>query len=123
MERIPSPSAAGLLVSLGVLALCLASGSFLLAGLPIFASGLCMGMASVSIYTSIVTASDPLQFLPRSMVYLVGMQIGNALGVQAVGVSEMWHLGVLSTAGIVAAFPLIITNGIFGYTRSIRATG
>lgn len=123
MERIPSPSAAGLLVSLGVLALCLASGSFLLAGLPIFASGLCMGMASVSIYTSIVSASDPLQFLPRSMVYLVGMQIGNALGVQAVGVSEMWHLGVLSTAGIVAAFPLIITIGILGYTRSNRVTG
>jgi MFS family permease len=122
MERIPFPSAAGLLVSLGVLALCLASGSFMFACLPIFAAGLCMGMASVSIYTCIVTASDPQQFLPRSMVYLVGMQIGNALGIQAVGLSELWHLGVLSTAGTVAVFPLAITVGILGYTRSIRTT-
>jgi MFS family permease len=123
MERIPSLSTGGLLVSLAVLALCLASGSFTLAGIPIFASGLCMGLASVSIYASIVTSSDTLQFLPRSMVYLMGMQIGNALGVQAVGISEMWHLGVLTTACIVAALPLVITIGIIGYVRSLRTAG
>jgi predicted MFS family arabinose efflux permease len=123
MEQIPSCSAAGLLVSLAALALCLSSGSFMLAGIPIFVSGLCMGLASVSIYAAIVTSSDPLQFLPRSMVYLMGMQIGNAFGVQAVGLSEMWHLGVLTTAGIVAALPLVITIGILGYFRSARSTG
>jgi hypothetical protein len=57
------------------------------------------------------------------MVYLMGMQIGNALGVQAVGISEMWHLGVLTTACIVAALPLGITIGIIGYVRSTSITG
>jgi hypothetical protein len=81
-----------------------------------------MGLASVSIYASIVTSSEPQQFLPRSMVYLMGMQIGNALGVQAVGISEMWHLGVMTTACIVASLPLVITIGIIAYVRSISTT-
>jgi MFS family permease len=123
LERLPSLSTAGLLACLGALAFCLVSGSFLLAGIPIFACGLCMGLASVSIYTSIVTASDPPMFLSRSMVYLMGMQIGNAIGVQAVGIAEMWRLGVLSTAGMVAALPLVISLGILGHARTVRATG
>jgi len=121
MEQLPSRAAAALLVSLGALSLCLASGQFLLAGIPIFALGLCMGLASVSIYASIVHSSAPAQFLPRSMIYLVGMQLGNALGVQAVGLSEMWHLGVLTTASLVAVVPLAITIGTIGYVQSIRA--
>jgi predicted MFS family arabinose efflux permease len=121
MEQLPSRAAAALLVSLGALSLCLASGQFLLAGIPIFALGLCMGLASVSIYASIVHSSAPAQFLPRSMIYLVGMQLGNALGVQAVGLSEWWHLGVLTTASLVAVVPLAITIGTIGYVRSIRA--
>ena len=120
MEQLPSRAAAALLVSLGALSLCLASGQFLLAGIPIFALGLCMGLASVSIYASIVHSSAPAQFLPRSMIYLVGMQLGNALGVQAVGLSEWWHLGVLTTAGLVAVIPIAITIGTIGYVRSSR---
>ncbi len=117
MERLPALTAAGLLASLAGLALCLASGSFLLAGVPIFAAGLCMGLASVSIYTSIVQTSAPAQFLPRSMVYLMGMQIGNALGVQTVGIAEMWHLDVLGTAGLLAFIPLVITIGTILHAR------
>ena len=120
MEQLPSRAAAALLVSLGALSLCLVSGQFLLAGIPIFALGLSMGLASVSIYASIVHSSAPAQFLPRSMIYLVGMQLGNALGVQAVGLSEMWHLGVLTTASLVAVIPLAITIGTIGYVRSSR---
>ena len=111
VEQIPPLAAAGLFVSLGALAPCLASGFFLLAGIPIFASGLFMGLASVSIYASIVHSSAPDQFLTRSMIYLMGMQIGNALGVQAVGLSEMWHLGVLGTAGLLALLPLALSVG------------
>ena len=120
MERVPSLAAAALFVSLGGLALCLASGFFLMAGIPIFASGLCMGLASVTIYASIVQASSTAQFLPRSMVYLMGMQIGNALGVQAVGLSEWWHLGVVTTAALVAVIPLTIAMGTICYARSSR---
>jgi MFS family permease len=118
LERLPSVSTAGLLGSLAVLALCLSAGAFLLAGLPIFAAGLFMGLASVSIYASIVKTSEPDQFLPRSMVYLMGMQIGNALGIQAVGMAELWHLGVLATACLVAAVPLSISLGALGYARA-----
>jgi hypothetical protein len=51
------------------------------------------------------------------MVYLLGMQSGNALGVQAVGIAELMHLGVLSTAGLLAAVPLAITAGIAIYLK------
>ncbi|MEI6073848.1 MAG: MFS transporter [Verrucomicrobiae bacterium] len=118
MEQIPALTAAGLLLSLGALVPCLTSGFFLLAGIPIFASGLFMGLASVSIYASIVHSSAPDQFLTRSMIYLMGMQIGNALGVQAVGLSEMWHLGVLGTAGLLALLPLALSIGTVAYLRS-----
>ncbi|HEX9078792.1 MAG TPA: hypothetical protein VF795_04320, partial [Desulfuromonadaceae bacterium] len=122
-EQLPQRTAAGLLASLAGLALCLASGDFLLAGVPIFSAGLCMGLASVSIYASIVQSSPPDQFLPRSMVYLMGMQIGNALGVQTVGITELWHLEVLATAGILALLPLAVSIGTVAYARSTRAAG
>ncbi len=118
MEQLPSRSALGLFVSLAALAGCLASGFYLLAGVPIFTSGLCMGLASVSIYSSIVQSSDPEQFLPHSMVYLMGMQIGNAIGIQMVGISELWHLGVVTTAGVLSLLPFIISIGTVVYARS-----
>jgi predicted MFS family arabinose efflux permease len=114
LAKLPPLSTAGLLLSLAALAGCLASGAFRLAGLPIFVSGLCMGLVSVSIYTTIVKASAPNQFLTRSMIYLMGMQIGNALGVQAVGLAELRHLGVIPTALLLAGLPLLITLGILG---------
>ena len=77
-----------------------------------------MGLASVSIYSSIVQSSDPEQFLPHSMVYLMGMQIGNAIGIQMVGISELWHLGVVTTAGVLSLLPFIISIGTVVYARS-----
>ena len=74
-----------------------------------------MGLASVSIYASIVHTSAPDQFLTRSMIYLMSMQIGNALGVQAVGLSELWHLGVPGTAGLLALLPLVLSIGTVAY--------
>ncbi len=123
MEHLPSRSAAGLFISLAALSLSLVSGNFLLAAIPIFTSGLCMGLASVSIYASIVHSSAPEQFLPRSMVYLMGMQIGNALGVQSVGVAELWHLGVISTAALLAILPLAMAIGTLLYVSSAKAAG
>ncbi len=117
LHKLPPLAAAGLFASLGVLAVCLDSGSFLLSGIPIFAAGLGMGLASVSIYACIVKESAPPQFLTRSMIYLLGMQSGNALGVQAVGIAELLHLRVLATAGLLAAVPLVITAGILVYRR------
>ena len=122
MEQIPALTAAGLLLSLGALVPCLTSGFYLLSGIPIFASGLFMGLASVAIYASIVHSSAPDQFLTRSMVYLMSMQIGNALGVQAVGLSEMWHLGVLGTAGLLGLLPLVLSVGTVAYIRFGQTT-
>lgn len=117
LPKLPPLAAGGLFAALGTLAVCLDSRSFLLAGVPIFAAGLGMGLASVSIYACIVKESAPHQFLTRSMIYLLGMQSGNALGVQAVGIAELLHLGVLATAGLLATVPLLITAGIAGYLR------
>jgi MFS family permease len=119
LRQLPVLAAAGLLAALAALAGCLASGAFLLAGIPIFWAGICMGLASVSIYACIVKSSAPATFLPRSMVYLLGMQIGNALGVQAVGLAELRHLGVLGTALLLALLPLAIMAGIL--VRALRA--
>ena len=109
MTQLPSKTAIGLLCVVGALGICLWKGLFIMAGVPIFACGLFMGIANVSIYASIVHSSASERFLQRSMVYLMGMQIGNALGIQAVGLAELWHLGVLTTAGILAAIPAAIT--------------
>jgi predicted MFS family arabinose efflux permease len=112
LARLPGRATAGLLLALAALAACLASGSFRLAGIPIFASGLCMGLASVSIYACIVHASPASRFLTRSMVYLLGMQIGNALGVQMVGLAELRHLGVVGTALLLAVLPALLASGV-----------
>lgn len=120
MEQLPSLSTAGLLISLAALAVCLTTRHFFLAGIPIFSSGLCMGLASVSIYASIVHSSEQSHFLPRSMIYLMGMQIGNALGIQAVGLSELWHLKVITTAALVAMLPCLISLGVLKYARSLQ---
>lgn len=122
LHRLPAFSVGGLLTSLCALALCLASTAFLLAGIPIFASGVCMGLASVSIYASIVNSSSAAQFLPRSMVYLIGMQVGNAFGIQAVGMAELWHLGVFPTAGLVALLPLAIASCVLFHGKAVPAT-
>jgi predicted MFS family arabinose efflux permease len=106
LEAMPALSAGGLLAALACLAALLAMRAFLLAATPIFVAGVCMGVASVSIYACIVKASSPDQFLSRSILYLLGMQIGNALGVQAVGVAEMLHFDVVRTACALAALPV-----------------
>ena len=105
-ERIPFGAVLGLLASLAGIAACLSLRQYLLAGVPIFTAGLGMGMASVSIYAAIVKASRPDQFLSRSMIYLIAMQVGNALGVQAVGLAELRHFGILATALLLASVPL-----------------
>ncbi|HTP29897.1 MAG TPA: MFS transporter [Anaeromyxobacteraceae bacterium] len=112
LEALPPFSTGGLLVALGALAVCLSMRAFLLVAAPIFFAGICMGVASVSIYASIVRASPQSRFLPRSILYLLGMQCGNALGVQAVGLAEMLRLGVLGTAGLLSALPLGIACAI-----------
>lgn len=107
-ERIPPWATIGLLFSLAGLAACLGFHRYRLAGLPIFAAGLGMGMASVSIYATIVKSSRPDQFLSRSMIYLIAMQVGNALGVQVVGFAELRHLGVGPTALLLSVLPLAL---------------
>lgn len=107
-RRVPLAALFGMLCSLGALALCLSGRRVFLAALPLFASGVFMGLACVSIYASIVNASTPDGFLRCTLVYLLGMQIGNALGVQAVGIAEQLRVGPLSTASIVAVLPVAI---------------
>jgi hypothetical protein len=78
-----------------------------------------MGLASVSIYSAIVAASRPDQFFSRSMIYLIAMQVGNALGIQAVGVAELRHAGALATALLVAALPALLLAWVrFGQGRA-----
>ncbi|MBK8598877.1 MAG: MFS transporter [Holophagales bacterium] len=112
LARVPPWTAAGLFASLLGLAASLSAGAFAWASVPIFASGVCMGLASVSIYASIVESSAPRRFLPRSMVYLIGMQAGNALGIGAVGLAENLDATVFGTAALLAVVPALVSAGI-----------
>lgn len=66
----------------------------------------------MSIYTNIVSVSLPSRFLSRSMVYLIAMQLDNALGVQMVGLAELSHLSVLATGLLVGAIPASLTTAL-----------
>ena len=112
LDALPKLSALGLLAALAGLAWCLECGWYVAAGAPIFAAGLFMGLASVSIYSNIVSVSHPSRFLARSMVYLIAMQMGNALGVQMVALAELSHLSVLGTGLMVGAIPAALTAAI-----------
>lgn len=87
-----------------------------LTGIPILASGIFVGLAGVSIYGSIVKFSRPEMFLQCTMIYLLGMQIGNALGVQAIGIAELRHYGVWVSALLLAALPMAITISILFFS-------
>jgi len=112
LDPLPKLSALGLLSALALLAFCLDRAWYVAAGAPIFAAGLFMGLASVSIYTNIVKVSHPSRFLSRSMVYLIAMQMGNALGVQMVGLAELNRISVLGTGLMVGAIPAALTAAI-----------
>jgi MFS family permease len=108
LRRVPLAAVFGMLCSLAVLAACLSGKRAFLAALPLFVSGVFMGLACVSLYASIVNASTPDGFLRCTLVYLLGMQIGNALGVQAVGIAELYGFGPVATAATLAALPTAI---------------
>ncbi len=102
-RRIPGIAIAGIIAALIGMTACLATLHINAAALPILLAGLFMGLANVSIYAAIVQHSRPAEFLNRSLVYLIGMQIGNALGIQAVGLAEVADLSVIATTAVVLA--------------------
>ncbi len=107
-ERTPFLATIGLLLSLAAVAGCIATRNIPLAGVPVFVSGILVGLANVSIYSSIVKFSRQDMFLHSTIAYLIGMQIGNALGVQAVGIAEWLHCGTLASALLLACVPATI---------------
>jgi MFS family permease len=120
LERLPLRCVLGLLLSLAGLAACLMRHAFLLSGMPLLAVGLFSGLGCVSVYTSIVESSEPDRFLRGALAYLLGMQIGNVLGVQTVGVAEWYHCGIPASASILAILPGAIALGAL---RSSRRRG
>ena len=46
------------------------------------------------------------------MVYLIGMQAGNALGIGAVGLAENLDATVFGTAALLAVVPALVSAGI-----------
>ncbi len=111
-DDVPFRCVLGLLLCLAGLAACLSGGFLLLAGLPLLGVGLFSGMACVSVYASAVGSSGPERFLRCALLTLLGMQAGNALGVQAVGIGEWLRLGVPASAGVLAALPGAIVLGL-----------
>ncbi len=123
LVQLPRLAALGLLGALLLLGICLQGRHVVLASVPIFGAGLAMGLASVSIYAVIVKTCRADQFLRRSMVYLLGMQVGNALGVQAVGLTELGHLGPLASALGVGLVPLVLVGVALGMGRRRTLAG
>ncbi len=67
------------------------------AAVPIFAVGLALGMAQMAIYALLVAITPQERFVLISLVYLLAMQSGNALGIQGI-----------ELAGLTASSPFLL---------------
>lgn len=70
------------------LAAALFTGNLILSILPVLFIGICMGVANVAIYAKIANEVSSIFFLPATLIYLIGMQVGNAIGVQTISLTE-----------------------------------
>jgi len=91
-----------------------------LAILPILFIGICMGVANVATYAEIAEKVKPAFFLPATLVYLIAMQIGNAVGVQTVSLTEGRGWTLLMTEIItilVTLVPVLLVLGIIRFRK------
>ena len=115
---VPGAALGGMLLALVALGGCLAGGYPFLAALPLAALGLFSGLAGVRLYAAMVDAALPEDFLCCTLIYLLGMQLGSALGVQVVTVSEGFGFDVLWATALLAALPAAVTAVSFLSVRS-----
>ncbi len=86
------------------------------AAVPIFAVGVALGMAQMAIYAQLVAITPQERFVLISLIYLLAMQLGNALGIQGI-----------ELAGLVASSPfrvltlLSLPCAVFALWFSLRA--
>lgn len=109
----PGAALGGMLLALVALGGCLAGGFPLLAALPLSTLGLFSGLAGIRLYAAMVDAALPEDFLRCTLIYLLGMQLGSALGVQVVTLSEGLSFDVLQATALLAALPAAVAVGSF----------
>ena len=78
-----------------------------LSSVPIFGVGMCLGIANVAIYAEISKKVGQDFFLPATLIYLVAVLAGNALGIEMVALTEGrgWSLSHAEFVMVIA--PLI----------------
>ena len=114
----------GLLVALAGLTAFLRVEAVLPSVAPIFAIGFFMGWANVAIYAAIVQNLSAANFMASSLIYLLAMQLGNALGVQIEGWAESGHLSVLWISAALAVLPLLLLGAFLILDRrTVAAPG
>lgn len=59
-----------------------------ISSIPILGIGICLGMANVAIYAEISQKVNQDLLLPATLVYLVAVLLGNALGIELVSLTE-----------------------------------
>ncbi|HPS21050.1 MAG TPA: MFS transporter [Candidatus Omnitrophota bacterium] len=109
----------GLVVAQITLAVFLFSGKILPSALPVFFIGICMGIANVAIYAEIAKKIEPVFFLPATLIYLMGMQIGSAIGVQTISLTESrgWSLFHTEIVMIVVSILPVLLAAIYAKVR------
>lgn len=76
-----------------------------LAAAPIFAMGLALGLSQMAIYAQLVQITPPSRFVLVSLIYLLAMQAGNALGIQGIELAGLKAATPLSLLGLFCALP------------------
>lgn len=97
------------------LATSLFTGNLILSVPPVFLIGICMGMANVAIYAKIAKKIEPIFFLPATIIYLIGIQIGSAVGIQSISLTESrgWPLFNTEIIMILMAIVPVILIAIY----------
>ncbi|MDD3089380.1 MAG: MFS transporter [Candidatus Omnitrophica bacterium] len=114
---------AGLVIAHIGLAASLYTGVLVLASLPVFFVGICLGIANVAIYAKIAQKVQPVFFLPATLLYLIGMQIGNAVGVQTISLTESRGWTLLNAEIVMISVSIAPVLLIALYARFKRPSG
>jgi MFS family permease len=101
------------------LAALLFTGNIILSALPVFFIGICMGTANVAIYAKIVKKLEPAFFLPATLLYLMCMQVGSAVGVQTISLTESrgWPLLNTEIVMILVSIAPVLLVALYSYSK------
>lgn len=97
----------------------IANGQIEIAAIPILGIGICLGMANVAIYAEISQRVGQELLLPATLVYLLAVLLGNALGIEAVSLTEGRGWSIPSAEIVMVIAPLVPVAAMLFWRKKI----